>query len=219
MSRPIYYGYWLIVAAFIAQFVSVGAQSYVIGPFMIPMTTELGWTRAEFTLPRTIGQVVMAFTGFFIGSLVDRKGARAFMLGGVVILAAALFLLSKVNTLWQWILLNGIVLTIGASLIGNLVVNVTLAKWFVNFRGRAIAFAAMGVSFAGVLLTPLATWAIDLYGWRTGWQLLSIGAFIFVVPTALAMRRSPEDHNLNPCLLYTSPSPRDQRGSRMPSSA
>ena len=197
MSRPIYYGYWLIVAAFIAQFVSVGAQSYVIGPFMIPMTTELGWTRAEFTLPRTIGQVVMAFTGFFIGSLVDRKGARGFMLGGVVILAAALFLLSKVNALWQWILLNGIVLTIGASLIGNLVVNVTLAKWFVDFRGRAIAFAAMGVSFAGVLLTPLATWAIDLYGWRTGWQLLSIGAFIFVVPTALAMRRSPEDHNLN----------------------
>ena len=25
--------------------------------------------------------------------------------------------------------------------------------------------------------------------------------------------------NVNPCLLYTSPSPRDQRGSRMPSSA
>ena len=197
MSRPSYYGYWLIVAAFIAQFVSVGAQSYVIGPFMIPMTTELGWTRAEFTLPRTIGQVVMAFTGFFIGSLVDRKGARGFMLGGVVILSVALFLLSKVNALWQWILLNGVVLTIGASLIGNLVVNVTLAKWFVDFRGRAIAFAAMGVSFAGVLLTPLATWAIDLYGWRTGWQLLSIGAFIFVVPTALAMRRSPEDYNLN----------------------
>ena len=197
MSRPIYYGYWLIVAAFIAQFVSVGAQSYVIGPFMIPMTTELGWTRAEFTLPRTIGQVVMAFTGFFIGSLVDRKGARGFMLGGVVILSVALFLLSKVDALWQWILLNGVVLTIGASLIGNLVVNVTLAKWFVDFRGRAIAFAAMGVSFAGVLLTPLATWAIDLYGWRTGWQLLSIGAFIFVVPTALAMRRSPEDYNLN----------------------
>ena len=198
MSRHIYYGYWLIVAAFIAQFVSVGAQSYVVGPFMIPMTTELGWTRAEFTLPRTIGQVVMALTGFFIGSLVDRKGARGFMLGGVVILAIALFLLSKVSALWQWILLNGIVLTIGASLIGNLVVNVTLAKWFVDFRGRAIAFAAMGVSFAGVLLTPLATWAIDLYGWRTGWQLLSLGAFIFVVPTALAMRRSPEDHNLNP---------------------
>ena len=28
-----------------------------------------------------------------------------------------------------------------------------------------------------------------------------------------------DPRNLNPCLLYTSPSPRDQRGSRMPSSA
>ena len=31
-----------------------------------------------------------------------------------------------------------------------------------------------------------------------------------------------DGHNvprINPCLLYTSPSPRDQRGSRMPSSA
>ena len=27
------------------------------------------------------------------------------------------------------------------------------------------------------------------------------------------------EDTLNPCLLYTSPSPRDQRGSRMPSSA
>ena len=27
------------------------------------------------------------------------------------------------------------------------------------------------------------------------------------------------NENLNDCLLYTSPSPRDQRGSRMPSSA
>ena len=133
---------------------------------------------------------------YCLTALTYRKGARGFMLGGVVILSVALFLLSKVNALWQWILLNGVVLTIGASLIGNLVVNVTLAKWFVDFRGRAIAFAAMGVSFAGVLLTPLATWAIDLYGWRTGWQLLSIGAFIFVVPAALAMRRSPEDYNL-----------------------
>lgn len=95
-------------------------------------------------------------------------------------------------------MLNGIVLTIGAALVGNLVVNVTLAKWFVDFRGRAVAFAAMGVSFAGVLLTPLTTWAIDTYDWRTAWQLLSIITVIFVVPSALSMRRTPEDHGLHP---------------------
>lgn len=196
--RQIYYGYWLILAAFVAQFVAVGVQNYVIGPFMIPMITELEWTRAEFTLPRTIGQVVMAFTGFFIGSLVDRKGARGFMLAGTAVLAISLFALSEVRALWHWVVLNGIALTIGAALMGNLVVNVTLAKWFVDFRGRAVAFAAMGISFAGVLLTPFATWAIDHYGWRFAWQILALGSVVFVIPAALCMRRAPEDYGLHP---------------------
>jgi MFS transporter, OFA family, oxalate/formate antiporter len=198
-ARPaIFYGYWLILAAFIAQFVAAGVQNYVIGPFMIPMTESLGWTRTEFTLPRSIGQFVMALTGFLIGGYVDRFGARRFMLAGTMILAMALFATAYVRELWHWVLLNGILLTTGAALIGNLVVNVTLAKWFVNFRGRAVAFAAMGVSFAGILLTPLATWLIDAYGWRTTWQILALITLVLIGPVAMVMRRTPEDHNLLP---------------------
>lgn len=197
-GKQFYYGYWLIIAAFVAQFVSVGVQNYVIGPFMTPMIDEMGWTRAEYTLPRTLGQMVMAFTGFFIGSYVDKFGARRFMFAGVVILSVALYFLGSINSLWQWTLLNGVILTTGAALIGNLVVNVTLAKWFVNFRGRAVAFAAMGVSFAGVLLTPLTTYIIDTDGWRSAWQFLALGTAICVSPVALLMRRAPEDYGLYP---------------------
>ena len=90
-SRKIYFGYWLIGAAFVAQFVSVGSQSYVVGAFLKPMTDDLGWTRAEFTYARTIAQIIMAFTGFFIGAHVDRRGGRALMLIGIAILSTALF--------------------------------------------------------------------------------------------------------------------------------
>ena len=197
-NNRIYYGYWLILAAFVAQFVSVGVQNYVIGPFMIPMTEELGWSRAEYTLPRTLGQVVIAFTGFYIGTYVDRFGARRFMFAGVVILSIALYFLGQISQLWHWILLNGVILTVGAALIGNLVVNITLAKWFVVFRGRAVAFAAMGVSFAGVLLTPFTTYIIDTEGWRVTWEYLALGTLICVIPVALVMRRTPEDHGLLP---------------------
>jgi len=165
---------------------------------MVPMSMELDWTRAEFTLPRTIGQVVMAFTGLVIGAWVDQQGARRFILIGTVILSAALYALSFTQTLWQWVLVNGLILTVGASLIGNLVVNVTLSKWFVDFRGRAVAFAAMGVSFAGVLLTPFCSWAIDTYGWRDAWQILSLTTLLCVIPTALVMKRRPEDFGLHP---------------------
>ena len=195
---PSYYGTWLVVAGFVTQFVSVSAQNYATGAFMMPMIDEFGWSRAEFILPRSIGQFVMAFAGFFVGSRVDRHGARPFMLAGLIALSGALFGLSLITHLWQWVLLNGVVLSIGAALIGNLVVNVTLAKWFVEMRGRAIAWASMGVSFAGIAVTPPITWCIDHFGWRAGWQAMAIATLLLTLPAALSMRRAPEDYGLHP---------------------
>ena len=133
------------------------------------MSEEFNWTRTEYTLPRTVGGFVTALTGFILGAYLDQRSPRGFMLVGVFILSSALYFLSGITQLWHWVLLNGVALTVGSALIGNLVVNVTLIKWFVDFRGRAIALAAMGVSFAGVILTPLTTWAIDTYSWRIAW--------------------------------------------------
>lgn len=194
----IYYGNWLIAAGFVTQFVSVGAMNYAIGAFMLPMITELGWSRAEFILPRSLGQFVMAFTGFYVGSQVDRRGARPLMLFGLSVLAVALFALSFVQAWWQWVVLNGVILTIGAALIGSLVVNVTLAKWFVENRGLAIAWSSMGVSFAGIGVTPAITRIIDSFGWRMGWQAMAGAALLLTLPAALMMRRAPEDHGLLP---------------------
>ncbi|MCZ6658172.1 MAG: MFS transporter [Gammaproteobacteria bacterium] len=198
MPRRIYYGYWLVVASFLAQFVSLGIFSYVLSSFMTPMIDELGWTRAEFTLSRSIGQVAMAVTGFFIGVAVDRYGGKPLMLVGTTILSVSLGLHSQVTELWQWIVLNGLALTIGCALLGNLVVNVTLAKWFVEKRGQAIAWATMGVSMGGIVITPLVTYLIDTIDWRTTWLLLAVGTAIVMYPVALVMRRAPEDHGLHP---------------------
>lgn len=197
-SSKLFYGYWLIGAAFVAQLISVGSQNYVIGAFLKPMTDDLSWTRSEFTISRTLGQFVMAFTGFFIGAYVDRHGGRRLMLIGIAILSSSLFMLSYTQSLWQWILLNGLVLTAGAALIGNLVVNVTLSKWFVEKRGRAIALASMGVSFAGIALTPGMTAVIDEWGWRAGWRVMAALAAICIIPAAMMMRRAPEDYGLHP---------------------
>jgi MFS family permease len=199
-SRPprVYYGWWLVLAALVAQFVAMGAGSYVLGPFLEPMTVELDWSRAQFTLARTLGQVVLALGGFFVGTHVDRHGARKLMLVGTAVLATSMLMLSYIEDLWQWMLVYGVAVSAGAAMTGNLVVNVTLSKWFVDKRGRAVGWASMGVSLAGVLLTPLTTELIDQYGWRSAWRTLAIGAAVLLIPAALAMRRAPEDHGLFP---------------------
>ncbi|HAS48197.1 MFS transporter [Gammaproteobacteria bacterium] len=193
-----YYGYWIVFAGFITQFVAVGMTNYVVGSFLIPMTEEFGWTRAEFSLSRSIGQVVLASTGFVIGSYIDRYGGRRFIIAGALILASATYSLGSITTLGQWLLLNGLMLTAGAALIGNLVVNVTLGKWFVERRGRAVAVAGMGISLSGIILPMLSTWLVDEFGWRYSWRLLGIVAGLITLPMALIVRRRPEDHDLHP---------------------
>ncbi len=196
--RYIYYGYWLVVAGFIAQFIAVGAQNYVFGVFVTPMTEEFGWGRSEFVLARTFGQIVMAMTGFIIGAQIDRHGGRRLMRIGIVILFAAMFATSYVQTLWQWWLLNGLILSVGAAMIGNLVVNVTLSKWFVERRGRMVGFASMGVSFAGIAITPFAAFLVDAFGWRDAWRVLALCALLIIVPLSFLIRRAPEDYGLHP---------------------
>jgi MFS family permease len=164
LGSPIFYGYYLVGVAFAAQFISTGMYSYVLGSFMDPMISELNWSRADFTLTRTIGQMVMALVGIYIGSRVDVYGGRPIMLCGSLLLGATLALTSLVDSLWMWLLLNGVMVTIGCAMLGNLVVNVTLSKWFVERRGIVIAIAAMGVSFGGVVLTPLGNLAGRQFG-------------------------------------------------------
>jgi MFS family permease len=198
VRTPPYYGYWIVVAAFVSQFVAIGIFSYVLGPFMMPMIEDLGWTRSEFTLSRSLGQLVMGATGFLIGAWVDRFGPRPLMLMGATIMSASLALHGLVQTVGQWLIVNGILVTVGGALLGNLVVNVTLAKWFVEKRGQAVAWAAMGVSFAGILITPAVTLAVDLVGWRETWFLLALATLLLTIPVAMIMRRTPEDHGLHP---------------------
>lgn len=194
----IFYGWRLVGAAFVGVFVSAGAFSYVSGAFLDPMREDLGWSSAEYLYGQTVSQFMMGFAGFFLGTYIDRYGSRPLMLIGAVILCSSLIAMGFVEELWHWVLLRGIVATIGAAMIGNLVVNVTLAKWFVEQRGRAVGWASIGVSMAGVVLPPIMTWYIDEWGWRAAWQALGVGSLILVVPAALVMRREPEDMGLHP---------------------
>lgn len=193
-----YYGYWIVFAGFLTQFIAVGMSNYVVGSFMIPMTEEFGWSRAEFSASRSIGQIVLAMTGFVIGTYIDKYGGKPFVLFGGVVLSVSLYSLGSINSLTQWLVINGLMLTAGAAMIGNLVVNVTLGKWFVEKRGRAIAVAGMGISLAGILLPPTVTWLVDQFGWRTAWEVLAFIAAVVAFPTAFMVKRRPEDFGLHP---------------------
>src|SRR5207253_9115492 len=110
----------------------------------------------------------------------------------------ALVATSRVETLWQFYLLRGVGQTLGNALLGNLVVNTTVAKWFVVRRGMAISMASIGISLGGVLMAPLVALVIEAGGWRQAWVFLGLLTWVLILPSALLMRRQPEDVGLTP---------------------
>lgn len=87
----------------------------------------------------------------------------------------------------------------GEALLGSLVINVTLAQWFVRRRGRAMAIANLGTGLAKLGIPLCAAWLFVLVGWRGTWTVFGIVAPLLVVASALIfMRRRPEDLGLTP---------------------
>jgi len=80
-----------------------------------------------------------------------------------------------------------------------MVVSVTVSRWFVHKRGRAIAMASLGQGFSKVLI-PLVTATLFVsVGWRFTWAIFGVITLIIVlIPALIFMRRSPEDMGLKP---------------------
>ncbi len=108
----------------------MGTAGAIAGVFLRPMTEDLGWTAAEFTLGGSAAFLLGGISGFIIGPLVDRHGARPLMLTGACLYAVAFFGMSRVEELWQFIVLSMVAGGAGFSMVGPLVSNVTLSKWF-----------------------------------------------------------------------------------------
>lgn len=198
-GHDFYYGWYIVVGAFIAAMMSMGVQAYTLGVFLKPMTEELGWSRTDISFGQTITTVATGFMGVVIGRRLDSHGARALMVGGAIIGGFGFMALGAVQELWQYYVVRAGLVAIGSVGMGGLVVNVAVANWFVRRRGRAIAIGMMGTSVAALLLPTASDQLIDAVGWRSAWVGIGLAVWVLVIPTAwLVMRRRPEDFGLQP---------------------
>ena len=194
----VFYGWYMVGGGVVGSFVAVGAGFASMSVFLSPVTEDLGWTVAAFTIATAGANAVNGISGIIVGPLVDRHGPRVLMLFGGCALSAAMYMTSHVTELWQFILLQAFGAGLGLSLVGPLVVNIALSKWFVIGRGWAIALGSTGISFAGMFVPFAMTRVVDSLGWRDGYVILSVVVLVLVLPIAFVMRRQPEDYGLLP---------------------
>jgi OFA family oxalate/formate antiporter-like MFS transporter len=196
----VFYGWWIVGVAFLADFVMAGTGVYAFSVLLRPMADSLGWSLGTLTGVVVVRSVVAGVLSPLVGPLVDRRhGARFLMSTGAVVGGIGLIATGLVQRPLHFYLAFGVAVAISMVTSGMLVSSTVVSKWFVRYRGRALAIAAMGISAGGVALIPLTTWLLEVVGWRGAWQALGVLSLVLVAPAALLLvRRQPEDLGLSP---------------------
>jgi MFS transporter, OFA family, oxalate/formate antiporter len=194
-----FYGWTIVAVGFLAHIASAFSISSTLSVFLKPLSSDLGISRGVFSLIRSGEILIGAVAAPMVGTLIDRHGGRWLMATGALVSGAGFLLLGQARDFTQFLLFRWLLVSPGDALMGQMVVNVSISRWFVRMRGRALALAGMGHGLAKVGMPLLAASLIVHAGWRGAWVvfgLLTVG--LVVGPALLFMRRRPEDMGLLP---------------------
>ena len=188
----IYYGWIVIGGLAITEPISWGILFYTFGVMLTPIQQEMGWSQTEITGAFSIMLLVSGMTAVPVGHWLDRHGPRGLMTLGSCLATLAIVAWAQVQSLIGFYLVWLAIGVICAMILYEPAFAVA-ARWFVRQRGQALTLLTLGGGLASVIFIPLATWLVQLYGWRNAlWILAGILAVITIPIHALVLRRGPE---------------------------
>ncbi len=195
----IFYGWWIVGAAFLNLFFTTGVIYYGFPVFYPAFVASLGFTRAQVTQGFLVGALVFGLPfGLFAGTLIDRVGARSVILSGIALIGLPLALMGRMTHFWQYELLC-IAEVVGYTLAGPIANQVLIAQWFRVRRGQAMGYAYLGLGLGGVVSPPLASYLIRSFGWRTALEISGTVILAVLFPVGIWITRStPSEMGLLP---------------------
>ena len=196
---PFYYGWVILGLSGVASYSSRPLMSVaVLTVFVVPMTEQLGWTRAQFSGAVSLGGVLAMAAAPLVGPVLDRYGSGMVVGISSGIAGLCAVALGAVSQIWMFYLAYVPGRTVFASPL-ELGTSVAVSNWFIRRRPFALALNHL-MQGSGLSVMPLVAQAIiGAWGWETAW--FALGAWtvaVGVLPAILLMARRPEDLDVAP---------------------
>ena len=194
---------------------AAGCTAWTLTVLIVPITDDLGSTHAQLLGALVLAGVLAAVFAPVFGRIADEYGARAILVGSLILLGVTLVLTSRIQALWQFYLVYGI--GVGLSQSGIILVGsqTVAANWFIRNRGIAFGVLAFPLAIGGLAFVPLSQAIVDRWDWRMVWLVMGLAVLVFPIPLVwLVVRRRPEDMGMRPDGdLSEAPSLRSQQSS------
>ncbi|MBM4262272.1 MAG: MFS transporter [Deltaproteobacteria bacterium] len=197
LSLPFYYGWFVVALCFLTTLTSAGVRS---SPSVLihPLEAEFGWSRALIASAISMNLLLFGVAAPISGYLIDKYGPRKVMLGSLILLIAGVSGTVVMDQFWQFFLVWGVIVGLGAGGVGSVLTATVGNRWFVAHRGLALGILGSASSTGQLIFLPLFMWLIATSGWRFGSSALIIIAIILLPLLFLFMRDDPAEVGLEP---------------------
>ena len=186
-------GWWNVLAAFFGLALSYAMFTvFAFGTLVKPLQAEFGWSRAEMSFALTITNICVVFGAPALGYLVDRGGVRRILIPSVILMGLAVASMSLLQgNIWYF---YGVYFAITVLGLGTLPLTYSrvVIGWFEQRRGLALGIALAGFGVGAALVPEISRTMIDLYGWRSAYQLFAAAVLLISLPlTLFVLKEAP----------------------------
>ncbi len=195
---PFFYGWIQLPIILIIQVASSPGQTFGVSVFNPHIRSELGLSHSEISGAYMLGTLLASLPMFYVGTLIDRFGARRILAGVVTLLAATCIGLSQATGLLIVFLSFLFLRMLAQGSMGLLTAN-SMAMWFNRRLGLAAGIVSTGSAISMGMVPSFNLWLIDSFGWRWAYAILGLCVAGIVLPLlSLLFRNRPEDLGQRP---------------------
>ncbi|ETX15915.1 MFS transporter [Roseivivax halodurans JCM 10272] len=185
---------WLLAGGLLT-FLSSFGQTFFISIFAGEIRAEFDLSHGAWGAIYAIGTTLSAMLMVSAGGLTDRFRSR--VLGGTGLVCLALACLGMAVNASVWLLPLAILglRFFGQGMMG-LIAMVSMSRWFVAARGRALSLAGLGVTLGQAVLPVIFVALMSVLPWRSLW-VIAAGIALLGVPLLLLLlreERTPQSH-------------------------
>jgi MFS family permease len=166
--------------------ISLGIR-HGFGLYLQPLTMDLGIGREVFAIALALQNLVYGLAQPFTGMIADKYGAARVLIGGTVLYALGLVLMSYATTSWELNVSAGLLIGAGLACSGFSIVYGVVGRAFSSGkRTAALGIAGAAGSFGQFVMLPYGQMLINAMGWHTALLILA-ATVLLVVPLSSAL--------------------------------
>jgi MFS family permease len=194
--RGIFHGWFVVAGAFAVTLVGFGS-AYTFSAFLTPLQLEFGASRGSVSLVFSLAGFLYFGLGIVSGPLADRFGSRVLAVTGMLLTGLGLVAAGFARNLVEVYLAYGLGVGIGVGCAYVPAIG-AVQRWFVRRRGFASGLAVSGIGVGTLAMPPLATFLIEMLGWRGAYIVLGLLAAVVGAGLALLIENDPRGRGLGP---------------------